>query len=287
MVTLFQKNKFNISFTDDAATFQSGKAKRRAMSLLNAKCVRFLMLAAVVFFAWSNTALGGIYIVCDDDGNNPVMTKESAAILFTDANKYLAQGGIHVPVTVDHIQHINRSAWKNLNSTNTTFRQTLRQMGETPRAGDLRIFFIESYNGSNRTGFNGDYCMAIAKNASAVTLAHEIGHACGLRDIYSYVRNNTNQITHHIFNAGVVKAEYMDPLDWGAGYYAADLQQTNLITRLLMYGYIHPNANHIPHGNVYGVYRPKINGVIQPPTIGLAPVGLKDFNRQPQHRDYE
>lgn len=115
------------------------------------------------------------------------------------------------------------------------------------------------------------------------TLAHETGHACGLRDIYPFVRNNTNVIICDIFNAGVVQAGYMNPKDWGAGYYQRDLLHTNLITRLLMYGYGSADdiRGHIPHGSVYGAYYPRGSNL---PVTGMSEVGLNSItNRQPIH----
>jgi len=237
-------------------------------------------LTMLLFVACCNTALGGIYIVCNDDGSNPVVTKEHVVSVFADANKVLAQGGIHFPVTTNEVQYINRSTWKILRYNSPSFGRILRDMGAVPKHGALRIFFVDTIDGSNRVGFNGRRCLVVAKNATGMVLAHEIGHACGLRDIYA------TQDGLSIADAGVVKAAYLDPLDWGAGYYADDLQQTNLITRLLMYGYIHPNMGHIPHGRVYGVYKPRdAAGNLLPTTRGMAPVGLKDFNRNPQHED--
>ena len=225
----------------------------------------------------SNIALSGIYIVCDDDGSNPVTTKAHVLAAFADANRYLRQVAVTVNVTEDSIQYINRSAWRDLNRTNANHRQTLRDMRATPRNGSLRIFFVNTYNGSFRAGFNTDYCLAVAKNASGITLAHEICHAGGLSDIY--IHRDGLSIT----DAGMVKEEYM-PKDW-SGYYPPDLQHTNLITRLLMYGYIVPDMGDIPLGRVYGVYRPMVNGRLQPPVKGMAPVGAQDLKRPPQHLD--
>ena len=225
-----------------------------------------------------NIALSGVWIVCDDDGSNPVVTPYYVVSLFKEANVALRQAAMTFTITENDIQYINRSAWRDLNRTNTTFRQTLRDMRAIPRSGALRIFFVNTYNGSFRTGFNDDYCMVVAKNISGVSLAHEICHAAGLRDIY------ITQDGVSIADAGVVKEAHV-PLDWSGDYYPHDLQHTNLITRLLMYGYVREHAVDIPLGRVYGVYRPRGSGGLLPPTKGMAPVGIQDLNRQPQHLD--
>jgi len=226
-----------------------------------------------------NTAFSGVYIVCDDDGGNPAVTKEHAIAVFTEANRYLRQVAATLDITADSIQYTNRTAWKVVNTTTNNFPLRIRNMGRVPKGDShLRIFFVDSINNSNRIGFNCDYFMVIAKNATGVVLAHEFCHAGGLRDIYAQ-RDGVS-----IADAGVVKEEYM-PKDW-SGYYPSGLLHTNLITRLLMYGYLHPDMGDIPGGRVYGVYRPRVNGRLLPPVKDMVPVGLQDLNRQPKHLDF-
>ena len=242
------------------------------------KCLLFFATATSI----CNIALGGVWIVCDDDGSNPSVTKSHAFAVFAEANTALRQVGMTLDITADSIQHINRSAWNNLSTTNSnTFTQTLYDMGEVPRNGSLRIFIVSSFNGSERTGFNTRHCLVLTKNANGITLAHEICHVGGLRDIYAQ-RDGVS-----IADAGLVKAEYFDPKDWSP-YYPPDLLHTNLITRLLMYGHWVPNKGDIPHGRVYGVYAPRDEeGDPLPTTKGMVPVGLQDLNRQPTHIDHD
>ena len=47
--------------------------------------------------------------------------------------------------------------------------------------------------------------------------------------------------------AGLVKTGYMTQKDWGAGYYDENLQHTDLVKRLLMYGYNEPTKGHVSH----------------------------------------
>jgi len=241
---------------------------------------KFFTLIFIITALTYHAALGGIYIVCDDDGNNPAVTKEHVVARFNEANAILRQAGMHFPVTVDSVQYINKSAWKNLNRTNNNYTVIRRDMGLVPKDDALRIFFVDAVNGSTFTGVTARRSMAVGKNASGITLAHEIGHICGLFDIYDTRGNVT------IADAGVVKAEYLDPKDWAAGFYPDTLQQADLVKRLLMYGYVSPDAGYIPHGRVYGVHIPRdSNGQPLPTTKGMAYVGLQDFNRQPYHSD--
>ena len=87
-----------------------------------------------------------------------------------------------------------------------------------------------------------------------------------------------------IEDIGLTKTQYMHPKDWGAGYYPADTLHTNLVTKLLMYGYMEDDALDIPHGDIRGVY--KLPGV---PLIinDIAPVGFTHMNRNPQHQTFQ
>jgi len=111
-------------------------------------------------------------------------------------------------------------------------------------------------------------------------LAHELGHACGLRDIYEWFRDPTTGVVTSINDAGLTRASYMHPKDWAAGYYPRGLLHTNLITRVLMYGYSHDTKGCIPYGDAYGVYLP-VNATQL--ITGMAPVGFKDMKRNPTH----
>jgi len=238
------------------------------------------LYALGIIILMCNTAFSGIYIVCDDDGSTPTTTKKHVISVVTDANRILRQVASTINITTDGIQYINRSAWKHLNFTDITFPQTLSDMGKLPRGGSLRIIIVDTINGSDLVGFNTRYLTVLAKNANGITFAHEFGHAGGLSDIFP--RRDGLSIT----DAGVVKEEYM-PKDW-SGYYPPGLLHTNLITRLLMYGYRVPGKGDIPLGRIYGVYAPKDeDGDPLPTTKGMAPVGLQDLNRQPMHRDFD
>ena len=72
------------------------------------KCLLFLATATSI----CNIALGGVWIVCDDDGSNPSVTKAHALAVFAEANTVLRQVGMTLDITADSIQYINRSAWK-------------------------------------------------------------------------------------------------------------------------------------------------------------------------------
>jgi hypothetical protein len=70
--------------------------------------------------------------------------------------------------------------------------------------------------------------MAVRSGAFLGTLAHEIGHACGLRDLYK----------EYDPCDGLVSEDKVKPLNWsggeGTGYYSPTLSYSSLTYRCLM-----------------------------------------------------
>jgi hypothetical protein len=91
----------------------------------------------------------------------------------------------------------------------------------------------------------------VRNSANAKTLAHEIGHACGLCDIFIDHGN-----TEPSFVLENVKREWM-PDDWNNGtgcrFYDPILQHKNIIHRLLMFGNSNETKSDIPWGFVRGL----------------------------------
>lgn len=84
---------------------------------------------------------------------------------------------------------------------------------------DMRLPFGDSRRG-----------MAVSADASLQTLSHEIGHACGLSDMYKYDAGD-----------GLVSEEKAYPLNWsggnGTGYYSPTLSYRDLTHRVIMHNH--------------------------------------------------
>ena len=109
-----------------------------------------------------------------------------------------------------------------------------------------------------------------------ITFAHEIGHACGLRDIYnSYKISGSNRYPPI---EDIVKEVWV-PDDWSGGteygHYPADYPHERVIRTMLMYGNVSSLAVDIPCGDIYG-----INENNQAELIYL---GKNTMNRNPNH----
>jgi hypothetical protein len=114
---------------------------------------------------------------------------------------------------------------------------------------------------------------------NARTVAHEIGHAAGLKDIYveGESMNADGSITS-VYLANDPVKKVWEPRDWNSGpepeYYNESLTQPGLVQRLLMYGEGSDTKADIPSGQVHGLYKPSY-------AAGLVKVGLQDMTRTP------
>ncbi|MFA7054418.1 MAG: hypothetical protein WC328_15505, partial [Kiritimatiellia bacterium] len=196
------------------------------------------------------------------------------------ANSLFRQAGIRFQrVSVTNIMN---DAWYDASSTNVQ-EQIRNCMSGT---GGLEVYFTGTLTPTDQQdiyGMNNQFGMIIANNASDITLAHELGHACGWPDIYIQY-GSESAITGPTSSA-------LLPGDWNNGpgpaeYYDRYQTQAQLLTRLLMHGYPQGGRD-IPSGSVYGVYRfslqasSPIQGVL---TTGLGPCGLDSLNRTPTHQ---
>jgi len=193
------------------------------------------------------------------------------------ANSLFRQAGIRFQrVSVTNIMN---DAWYDASSTNVQ-EQIRNCMSGT---GGLEIYFTGKVDPNNQIyGSNNRYGIIIAAVAPNVTLAHELGHACGWPDMY-IAYGNQAAITGSPTSSRL-------PCDWNNGpgpseYYDRYLTQSLLLTRLLMYNSMAEGAD-IPSGSVYGVYRFSLLASSPTPGVlatGLGPCGLNSLNRNPTH----
>ena len=154
-----------------------------------------------------------------------------------------------------------------------------------PDAGGLKCYFVDSFIDFKRTRAGNDDCgMLLTKQADAISWAHEIGHACGLEDIYDENNGQAIPINETFEHRHA-------PDDWNGGsdgtqtkgsrYYRKSLTRCELVKSLLMYGYGSRTKADISAGSVDGV----VNLNLYTSCFGFAETGIFDNGgtRSPEH----
>ena len=232
-----------------------------------------------------------VWVIHDDSGQVAATTDQQVMGWLTKVNWVFAQVAMTFVLAGD-INHTNRTDWLNIKGTNQVFASAvdLVNLPKNTSTG-IRVIFANSIqnvetNAPPTEGITGLHIqergiiLATGLDSfSATTVAHEIGHACGLVDIYADHPATPLAVTGAISEARV-------PKDWGGGFYPANLTHADLIPRLLMYGQPSINKADIPLGNVYGLWYTFENGstVWHLDEGNLAPVGAESMNRQPFHQ---
>ncbi|MBQ7252512.1 MAG: hypothetical protein IJS32_07920, partial [Kiritimatiellae bacterium] len=221
-----------------------------------------------------------LHIVCDNYWQNPAMTVEHFDELLAVANRIWEQAAIEFH-RVGNVMYTNRTDWQVI-STTDNWEQHNALQSWSRNTGGIEVYCINQFANSERLGLsctNEDETagLTIVGNALPRTLAHELGHACGLHDIYTNVDIN---ISFNLYNEVVLKVCASD--DWceeapNGGY--GDLTLHPMICRLLMFGRDGTNrvaAVDIPAGRVYGLMQ---NGLNTSVAVGLNDMGT----RNPKH----
>jgi len=216
-----------------------------------------------------------VWIVRDNNGSNASVTPTQVINKINEAN--LIQDQVAMVLNLSGgIHYTNRTDWLIMDTSDAANDV----MKDLPNYGNgLKVCFISEIS-SGVAGVNSTNCIIITLDAKPNTLPHEVGHTCGLWDIYIAHTNNfslpdESPSTESIEKIGPTKAEYMHPKDWGSGYYPVGFLHTNLVMQLLMYGYAEDDALDIPCSDVYGVDKLTEKGMV--------PVGFKRMKRNPQH----
>ena len=153
-----------------------------------------------------------------------------------------------------------------------------------PNGDGLKMCFVNSIM-DDAAAFWNPYGIIIEASASAATIAHEMGHACGLEDIYSeYTGSN------FVIEVSGTISKIRMPDDWGR--YSSDTDQGDFVKRLLMYGVDDRDGVDIPYGDVYGAWYDAANMDAAYTNsnswhTSLAPVGFHYHgNRHPRSEDW-
>ena len=201
--------------------------------------VLFLWLVAVIpFLSLAQSVDLYCWIVAEDNGQT-IHSHSSVSNSVSELNKIFSQ--VAMNFSIRSIVQTNSTYLANIVYTNN--QQITELCSIASQTGGLEIYFVRSItHGVN--AFCGASGIAISSSCNRTTLAHEIGHACGLSDIYDE-HSETN------LNVTGMPSRVRMPQDWG--WYPEFITQADVIQRLLMYGYDTSSKGDISKGDVYGL----------------------------------
>ena len=216
-----------------------------------------------------------------------------------DANDIFAQIGVTLnlvePIVVTNIPDAYNALY--YSSTDPTSTWTFDQIVDIDSGtGGLEIYFINGFvNKRHVKAAHGDLGIVMTAQATRYTLAHEIGHAFGMHDIY-ITNDDVKEAGDPLLtiSSGEMATYFQMRNDWNGGcnghgyggvrYYRPGTTIKEIVGRMLMLGLVGESDDRrdISNGNVYGVGY--TNGVNKIWYKGDAQVAAPWIYRNPVHQ---
>ena len=189
--------------------------------------------------------------------------------LLADANRVLRQNGLTLAQS-GQTRFADKDAWLNPSTATAAAEYDFDElMDSSANTGGVELYFVQTITSAQGTASRGvrrAKGIAIASSGDALTVAHEVLHACGLADIYP-------KLSQTVFLTEESTFERL-PSDWCGGYYEPGQLQRYLVGRLLMspqYSNVLPRGD-APSGPIWGWGVHVVQGAITY-ELELVPVG--------------
>jgi hypothetical protein len=167
------------------------------------------------------------YIICDSNGVSAV-SNSTINDWIAEANRIYRQ--VAVTFTLASVSSITNQIWFDVENAEEFYQMT----SYTNLTGGIELYCVSDITGAN--GMHSDLRLsygdsrrglAVKAEATPQTLAHEIGHTCGLFDMYDYDPGD-----------GLVSEDKTYPQNWSGGtdtgYHPPSLVYRDLTYRVLM-----------------------------------------------------
>ena len=208
--------------------------------------------------------------VCEvtDVDEDPIITQVQMEAMLSEVNVIYEQVGLKFSLK-GAVRHVENQMWNVLGLNNVAVRADMCAYLDGMKSDTgVEIYFVKGLGAYDESSGNEDsHGIVIKKTSRWITMAHELGHACGLADIY--IGGNDAYISSEHW----LVSEETVPYDWGR--YRPLLTQQELIGFLLMHGKGSPNRVDIPRGNVIGIK--KINEIMIEEEANVGRMGMVRF----------
>ena len=203
-----------------------------------------------------------VWIVGNDLGTYYASDATTVSNMVSGVNKIYEQIG--VSFYIDSICYTNREEWLRLCDMKGNYlRQRRFDLANVAKnTGGVELYFVD-YIKPKTLGNNSRFGTVVAKDATPLVIAHELGHSFGLLDVYPY---DDGDPAATMLGNGVRKEWAYD--DWnngcGARYYSQVATQDRLIRRLLMCGFrqVETAGWDMSYGSIYGFRRDGANTTV-------------------------
>lgn len=203
------------------------------------KFVFWAMMLPAILHADTNSVKLTCWILCQDNGSS-AFSAGTVSNLVQGVNEIFSQ--VDLSFYIGSVSLTNDSGLANLVYANSSQKNAICSI--TNGTDGIELYFVNSLLG-RPTAFSRADGIVIGPLANAQTVAHEIGHACGLSDIYNRSSETSLKVT-------VKPQKDRMPDDWG--WYPPTIMQTNIIQRLLMFGYRNSDKADLSFGDIFGLY---------------------------------
>ena len=194
------------------------------------------------------------YVVATGNGN-PILDDAEIASFVPGVNRIFSQVGLRFILDLPSLAVANTN-YLVLRKENGTYPLGLSLLDEGQPFDGVKMFFVEFIEDAD--GLHSSRGIILPAASEEHSMAHELGHACGLEDVLDYVEwRDPANVKHQYYYEGDV-ARWRLPHDWGTdfdeGYYSVQWHG-DVLTRLLMCGRrLSPRTNEdISYGNAHGL----------------------------------
>ena len=203
-----------------------------------------------------------VWIVGDCEGTYFARGADEVTNMVSEVNRIYEQIG--VSFYIDSISYTNRGDWLDLRNDDENEHCDLNRRKELidieKDTNGLELYFVNRV--SKRALANqSNQGVVLTTNATAKTLAHELGHCFGCHDIYCVSKTDLKTP----LSSDKVEESRIQ-MDWNNGtgvrYYSLDMTQSKLIRRLMMCGHAYDERADLSAGSVYGFTRKDKEGLV-------------------------